>query len=64
VGPPTGSTARVQWVPTRALPSGAWAGRPVFEFWDQVRSTMLTTTRLAKPGEYLDILAYVLRLNG
>lgn len=42
-----------------------WAGRPVYEFWDQVRSTMPNNNPGSlKPGEYLDILAYVLRLNG
>ena len=42
-----------------------WAGRPVYEFWDQIRSTMPNDNPGSlKPGEYLDILAYVLRLNG
>jgi hypothetical protein len=42
-----------------------WAGRPVYEFWDQVRTTMPNDSPGSlKPGEYLDILAYVLRLNG
>lgn len=42
-----------------------WAGRPVYEFWDQIRSTMPNDSPGSlKPAEYLDILAYVLRLNG
>lgn len=42
-----------------------WAGRPVYEFWDQIRSTMPNDNPGSlKPDEYLDILAYVLRLNG
>lgn len=41
-----------------------WAGRPVYEFWEQIRSTMPNDNPGSlKPAEYLDILAYVLRLN-
>ncbi len=42
-----------------------WAGRPGYEFWAQIRATMPNDNPGSlKPGEYLDILAYVLRLNG
>lgn len=43
----------------------AWAGRSPFEIWELIRTTMPQDNpgRL-KPGEYADIVAYMLRLNG
>lgn len=43
----------------------AWTGRSVFELWEQIRTTMPNDSpgRL-KPGEYADIVAYLLKLNG
>ncbi len=43
----------------------AWAGRPVFELWEQIRTTMPNDApgRL-KPEQYADIVAYLLKLNG
>jgi mono/diheme cytochrome c family protein len=42
-----------------------WAGRPAFELWEQIRTTMPQDGpgRL-KPEEYADIVAYLLKLNG
>ena len=42
-----------------------WAGRSVFELWEQIRTTMPNDApgRL-KPEEYADIVAYMLKLNG
>jgi len=43
----------------------AWAGRSPFELWELIRTSMPQDNpgRL-KPGEYADIVAYMLRLNG
>lgn len=43
----------------------AWAGRSPFDLWEQIRTTMPQDGpgRL-KDGEYADIVAYLLRLNG
>lgn len=43
----------------------AWVGRPVFELWEQIRTTMPNDApgRL-KPEQYADIVAYLLKLNG
>lgn len=43
----------------------AWAGRSPFELWDMIRTTMPQDNpgRLSA-GEYADIVAYMLRLNG
>lgn len=43
----------------------AWAGRSPFEIWELIRTTMPQDNpgRLT-PGEYADIVAYMLRLNG
>lgn len=44
---------------------GAWAGRPVFEMFEQIRTTMPQDNpgRLRRQ-EYIDVVAYVLSLNG
>ncbi len=41
-----------------------WGGRSAFEIWEQIRTTMPQDApgRL-KPGDYADIVAYLLRLN-
>lgn len=43
----------------------AWGGRPVFEFYDEIRVSMPQDGpgRLT-PGEYLDVVVYLLKLNG
>ncbi len=55
---------------TAAAYSGAafrrvWAGKSPFDLWEQIRTSMPQDNpgRL-KPGEYADIVAYLLRLNG
>jgi mono/diheme cytochrome c family protein len=42
-----------------------WAGKSPFDLWEQIRTSMPQDNpgRL-KPGEYADIVAYLLRLNG
>jgi hypothetical protein len=43
----------------------AWAGRPVYEFFDLIRTTMPNNSpgKLSR-GQYAEITAYVLKLNG
>lgn len=43
----------------------AWVGKSPFDLWELIRTTMPQDNpgRL-KPGEYADIVAYLLRLNG
>ena len=55
---------------TAAAYSGAafrrvWAGKSPFDLWEQIRTAMPQDSpgRL-KPGEYADIVAYLLKLNG
>lgn len=42
----------------------AWGNRSVYELWEQIRTTMPQNgPGTLTPGEYADIVAYLLRLN-
>ncbi len=55
---------------TAAAYSGAafrrvWGGKSPYNLWEQIRTTMpQDNPGKLKPGEYADIVAYLLRLNG
>jgi mono/diheme cytochrome c family protein len=43
----------------------AWGGRPAWELWEQIRTTMPQDgPGKLSPRDYADIVAYLLRLNG
>jgi len=43
----------------------AWGGQPVFDLWEQIRTTMpMDGPGKLSPREYADIVAYLLKLNG
>lgn len=43
----------------------AWSGRPLFEFWDKIRTTMPDDEPgTLKDQQYTDIVAYMLKLSG
>lgn len=43
----------------------AWGNRPAWELWEQIRTTMPESSPGGlSAGEYADIVAYLLRLNG